>query len=115
MRMLIITCVISVALVNAGCRSARSSTCAHDLHSSSTHSPTGSEAYHGLIQYRAKDAKDAIMEPVLLPASDALVAAGTRVIGVSVNGESVAYPLYILNNHQIVNDVVGGTPISASW
>ena len=78
-------------------------------------SPTGSEAYHGLIQYRAKDAKEAIVEPVLVPAQEATLAAGTKVIGVFVNGEARAYPLFILNNHQVVNDLVGGTPLSASW
>ena len=76
---------------------------------------TGGEPYHGLIQYRAKDAKQAIIDPELLDASDAVIASGTKVIGVSVNGEARAYPLFILNNHQIVNDQVGGTPISASW
>ena len=77
--------------------------------------PTGSKAYHGLIQYRAKDAKEAIVEPTLLPATKAMIAAGTKVIGVFVNGEARAYPLFILNNHQIVNDTVGGIPVSASW
>lgn len=80
-----------------------------------TVTPTGSKAYHGLIQYRAKDAKEAIVEPTLLPATKAVLAAGTKVIGVFVNGEARAYPLFVLNNHQIVNDTVGGTPVSASW
>lgn len=77
--------------------------------------PTGGEAYHGLIQYRAKDAKEAILEPTLLQANEVRLAAGTKVIGVFVNGEAVAYPLFVLSNHQVVNDEVGGTPISASW
>ncbi len=77
--------------------------------------PTGGEAYHDLIPYRAKDAKTAIVEPVMLPAREAMLAAGTKVIGVFVNQEARAYPLFILNNHQIVNDMVGGTPVSASW
>ena len=77
--------------------------------------PTGSKAYHGLIQYRAKDAKEAILEPTLLQANEVRLAAGTKVIGVFVNGEAVAYPLFVLSNHQVVNDEVGGTPISASW
>ena len=50
-----------------------------------------------------------------VPADEAQLAAGTAVIGVSINGQSRAYPLYILNNHQIVNDTVGGEVISASW
>ena len=76
---------------------------------------TGGEAYHGLIQYRAKDAKEAILEPTLHPANEIKLAGGTKVIGVFVNGVAVAYPLFVLSNHQVVNDEVGGTPISASW
>ncbi len=77
--------------------------------------PTGGEPYHGMIQYRAKDAKQAILHPELVDADEAIIAPGTKVIGVFVGGEARAYPLFILNNHQVVNDVVGGTPISASW
>ena len=77
--------------------------------------PSGGEAYHGLIQYRARDSKPAIMNPELLTAEEAFIAGGTKVIGVILEGEARAYPLFILNNHQIVNDTVGGVPICASW
>ena len=50
-----------------GCAGPRSSSCIND---SVDRSPTGGEAYHGLIQYRAKDAKQAILEPTLLSASE---------------------------------------------
>jgi|TARA_B100002003_G_C13880265_1_gene429794 hypothetical protein len=77
--------------------------------------PTGAEAFHGLIDYRAQDAKKAILEPEFVPADKARLAGGTSVIGVSIDGESRAYPLYILNNHQIVNDTVGNRSIACSW
>ena len=77
--------------------------------------PTGGEVYHGLIQYRAKDAKPAIFDPELLAADDALLAPGSKVIGVFIGGEARAYPLFILNNHQVVNDQIGDVPLSASW
>ena len=32
-----------------------------------------------------------------------------RVLGVSINGAARAYPIRILNYHEIVNDVIGGT------
>ncbi len=108
-------CVTSVALLAASCATPQGSTDPHHPQSSGDRTPTGSEAYHGRIQYRAMDAKPAIVEPLLLPAGEAMLASGTKVIGVYVNGEARAYPLFILNNHQIVNDVVGGTPLSASW
>lgn len=76
---------------------------------------TGGKPFHGLIQYRAKDAKVAITNPEFVAAGDALIAAGTKVIGVFLGGEARAYPLFILSNHQIVNDQVGGVPVSASW
>ena len=100
--------LIGLSMFMAGCLSGTSRV-------SPERTATGGEPFHGLIQYRAKDAKQAIVDPVLLDASDAIVAAGTSVIGVFINGEARAYPLFILNNHQVVNDEVGGTPLSASW
>ena len=38
-----------------------------------------------------------------------------RVFGVTINGESRAYPLRIVNAHEMVNDTVGGEPISLLW
>jgi hypothetical protein len=38
-----------------------------------------------------------------------------RVLGVDVNGDARAYPIRILNWHEIVDDVVGGVPIAATW
>ena len=38
-----------------------------------------------------------------------------RVIGVSINGDSRAYPIAYLSAHEIINDVVGGQPIAATW
>ncbi len=38
-----------------------------------------------------------------------------RVIGVSINGEHRAYPLRIVNAHELVNDVLGGEPLSLTW
>ena len=38
-----------------------------------------------------------------------------RIFGVHINGESKAYPLRIVNAHEMVNDTVGGEPISLMW
>ncbi|MHC4219089.1 MAG: DUF3179 domain-containing (seleno)protein [Planctomycetota bacterium] len=38
-----------------------------------------------------------------------------RVIGVTVNGESRAYPIQILNCHEVVNDTLGGVPIVVTY
>ena len=37
---------------------------------------------------------------------------GDRVFGVSINGEHRAYPLRVMNAHELANDVLGGEPIS---
>ncbi len=38
-----------------------------------------------------------------------------RVLGVVFDGVAKAYPIRILNWHEIVNDEVGGRPITVTW
>ena len=38
-----------------------------------------------------------------------------RILGVSINGEDRAYPLRIVNAHEMVNDVLGGEPLALLW
>ena len=38
-----------------------------------------------------------------------------RVFGVSINGEHRAYPLRILNLHEMANDIVGGVPFALAY
>jgi hypothetical protein len=55
---------------------------------------------------------------IMVPAADADAAGiegGVQVIGVSINGESRAYPIPFLSRHEIVNDTVGGRHIAATW
>ena len=65
----------------------------------------------------AKDAIPAILDPQFVPARDvpSLFRDEEFVIGVSINGDSRAYPIDILSWHEIVNDVVGGEPIAVTW
>ncbi|MDX1689373.1 MAG: DUF3179 domain-containing protein, partial [Candidatus Promineifilaceae bacterium] len=37
------------------------------------------------------------------------------VFGLEINGDARAYPLRIIDNHEMVNDVVGGVPISLAY
>ena len=54
--------------------------------------------------------------PLIVAAADAdFLRPGDRVFGLTINGESRAYPLRIVNAHELVNDVVGGEPISLMW
>ncbi len=52
---------------------------------------------------------------VLTPDEADYMEPGDRVFGVHINGESKAYPLRIVNAHEMVNDTVGGEPISLMW
>ena len=38
-----------------------------------------------------------------------------RVLAVTINGESVAYPIRLMGYHHVVEDTVGGTPIVATY
>ena len=61
------------------------------------------------------DAIPAILNPEFVSAIKAKIAADSPVIGVSFNGESHAYSIYLLNGHEIVNDEVGGVKIATTW
>lgn len=43
------------------------------------------------------------------------VVSDDRVIGLVVNGTSRAYPLQVLNVHEVVNDTVGGVPVAVTF
>ena len=61
------------------------------------------------------DAIPAITDPQFASAGAAKLDVDTPVIGVTFNGESHAYSVYLLNGHEIVNDVVGGMNIATTW
>ncbi len=61
------------------------------------------------------DAIPAILTPEFVSANKAKIADDSPVIGVSFNGESHAYSIYLLNGHEIVNDEVGGVKIATTW
>ena len=57
-----------------------------------------------------------LLEPKMLAADEAeFLDDDERVFGVSINGDARAYPLRIINGHEMVNDVVGGEPIALAW
>ena len=40
---------------------------------------------------------------------------GTEVIGYAHGGEARAYPIFIMARHELVNDTVGGKPVTVGW
>ena len=53
--------------------------------------------------------------PVVEAREASYLNASDRVFGVSINGKHRAYPLRILNAHEMANDVVGGVPIALAY
>lgn len=60
--------------------------------------------------------------PVLLNPAMGTVADGDKlfqpsewVIGVANNGEAKAYPVTVMGIHELINDSVGGQPITVCW
>lgn len=62
-----------------------------------------------------KDGIPALTDPDVVPAHEAGLSPQDRVIGVAIGGEARAYPLRILNWHEIANDVLGGRPIAVTY
>ena len=61
------------------------------------------------------DAIPAITNPRFVSANEAKLRDDASVIGVDFNGEQHAYSIFLLNGHEIVNDVVGGMKIATTW
>ena len=63
-----------------------------------------------------KDGIPSIDNPQFVVAADAEFVSDTDVvIGLEINGDARAYPLFIMVWHEIVNDVVGGTPVAVTY
>lgn len=72
-----------------------------------------------------KDGMAAMVEPVMMP-GEAVPAfnkamrgkyllPSDRVIGVVIGGEARAYPIRVMNWHEVANDIVGGVPIAVTY
>ena len=72
-----------------------------------------------------KDAQQALVDPAVIAGDEITdlnaqlygkyLVSSDRVIGVEINGESRAYPLLVLNCHEIVNDTLGGVAIAVTY
>ena len=70
-----------------------------------------------IVTLLPQDAIPAIDDPQFYAAADADrdYTPDELVLGVTLNGESRAYPTGLLSRHEIVNDLVGGEPIAVTW
>ena len=63
-----------------------------------------------------KDGIPALLEPKFIDGSDAdFLNPDDQVIGLLVSGQPRAYPIKILNWHEVVNDKVGDAPIVVTF
>ena len=63
-----------------------------------------------------RDGIPSIENPKFVSAKEAdFMRSNDRVIGITVNGEARAYPINILNWHEIVNDQIKGTSVSVTY
>ena len=63
-----------------------------------------------------KDGIPDLNMPPAIPAEEAAYLLDSdRVFGLSINGERRAYPLRILNPHEMANDVLGGEPFALAY
>ncbi len=63
-----------------------------------------------------KDGIPALLEPKFVrPGQAEFPASDDQVIGFKLKGEAKAYPIKILNWHEVVNDTVAGMPIVVTF
>ena len=82
---------------------------------SSTERVTVNPEGYRLNSYIPYDAIRPIYDPQFTQAAEVQLRPDDFVIGLSLNGDSRAYPLSILNHREMVNDVVGGIPVLVTW
>ena len=76
------------------------------------------EIFQG-VRTSAKDPRDiipAIRDPKHVSADAAnFLQPDSKVLGIVVNGEARAYPISVLESHEMVNDVLGGQPVGPNY
>lgn len=70
-----------------------------------------------LVSLLPPDGIPAISNPQFVSVSEAasFLRNSDPILGVSAGGEAKAYGLWYLDQHEIVNDAIGGKPIAATW
>ena len=74
--------------------------------------PTGLSSFRQLLD---RDDIDPVYDPSFVSVSQSGLQPDELVIGVSIDGDSRAYPIRYLRWREMVNDEVGGVPILVTW
>ncbi|MCA9926811.1 MAG: DUF3179 domain-containing protein [Anaerolineales bacterium] len=79
--------------------------------------PADRYAEYDIVTLLPRDGIPAIDDPEFVSAAEASDSydPDELVIGVVFNGDSRAYSVPLLSNHEIVNDTVGGVKIAVTW
>ncbi len=81
--------------------------------------PVIEDTVEGVPRYRLlpRDAIPAIRNPSFVSAAEAraFMRDEEPVMGLVLGGEVRAYPLWLLDGHEIVNDTVGKVPVAVTW
>ena len=72
------------------------------------------QTYH-FAQLIPRDGIMPIYDPVFESAMQAPLQDEELVLGLTLNGESKAYPITVLRRREMVNDQLGGIPILVTW
>lgn len=62
-----------------------------------------------------RDGIAALVDPPMIPASEATLDPDAWVVGVEIGEEAAAYPVAILEWHELVNDTIGAAPVLVSY
>jgi len=63
-----------------------------------------------------RDGIPSIDSPIFILAAEAdWLFPDSRIIGLDIEGDTLVYPLAILNWHEIVNGTIGGVPVSITF
>ena len=77
------------------------------------------EAEYFSSSFRAapRDAFPVLFHPPMgkVEDGDRILQPNEWVIGIALKGEAKAYPVDVMGFHELINDVVGGTPITVCW
>ena len=70
-----------------------------------------------LVTVLGYDAISAILDPAFVSVAEAMdwMEPDEQVLGLSINGDHRAYSVRMLSRHEVVNDIVGGTPVAVTW
>jgi len=68
-----------------------------------------------ISQLLPRDGIFPIYEPEFTTAADSTFAPDELIMGLAINGDARAYPVGVLRSREMVNDVVGGTPVLVTW